>query len=133
MELLLLREDLTPARTIGRLFVQQCWTLEDQIRTGPKVPGETAIPAGRYRVVLTPSTRFHELLPALLQVPGFEGIRIHAGNTAADTAGCILVGEARQADRILNSRAALVDVKRLIGAAVADGEDVWLTIQDRLP
>jgi hypothetical protein len=131
MELILLREDETPERTIGRLLLHQCWTLEDQVRAGPKVPGETAIPAGRYRVTLTPSARFKRVLPLLHDVPGFSGIRIHAGNTALDTAGCILVGRTRQADQILSSRAALTDVQSLMAEALARGEDVWLTILER--
>lgn len=111
MGLRLQRTWLTDRSTIGELSIDgafECFTLEDVVREpGVKVPGQTAIPAGRYSIVVTPSQRFHEDLPLLLDVPGFEGIRIHAGNTDRDTEGCILVGRTRSTDFIGESRAAL--------------------------
>lgn len=109
MMLTLKRQDLTPARTIGRLSIDGvpfCWTLEDVVRVGPKVYGKTAIPAGTYLIKITQSPRFGRLLPLLLGVPGFEGVRIHPGNTELDTEGCILVGMGRTADTITESRKA---------------------------
>ena len=112
MNLTLRRLDFTPTRTIGALYVDgqwECHTLEDVTREpGVKVPGQTAIPPGRYEVLITRSRRFDEDLPLLVNVPLFEGIRIHAGNTASDTEGCILVGQGRQADMITMSRRALI-------------------------
>lgn len=83
--------------TIGRLYLNGeyfCDTLEDTLRApGVKIPGQTAIPAGTYSVVLNCSPKFNRLLPRLLDVPGFDGILMHRGNTHRDTAGCILVGK----------------------------------------
>jgi hypothetical protein len=92
-----------------------CWTLEDQQRTGPKVPGATAIPAGTYPLRVTFSPRFKKPLPLVSDVPGFTGVRIHAGNTVKDTEGCILVGLRRKGDTVLESRAAMTMLMGLLG------------------
>lgn len=95
--------------TIGRLSVDGrylCDTLEDRVRDlarERKIPGETAIPEGTYKVVVNISPKFRRMLPRLLNVPHFEGILIHRGNTAGDTAGCILVGENKVKGRVVNS------------------------------
>ena len=120
MKLTVKREDLNAERTIGRMAVDgvmQCWTLEDTVRTGPKVYGKTAIPAGSYVVMLTQSARFGRVLPLVCNVPGFEGIRIHPGNTAADTEGCILVGLGRAVDAVTGSRAAFDVLMAKLSAA----------------
>jgi hypothetical protein len=117
--------------TIGRLSVDglfECWTLEDVVRLGTKVFGQTAIPAGRYRVDITRSQRFGRMLPILLAVPGFEGVRIHSGNTAADTEGCILVGQDKEHNSIVGSRLALAALQPKIAGALARAQDVWITI-----
>lgn len=111
MELALDRYDLTGKRTIGRLSIDRigfCYTLEDVVRPpGQLVPGETAIPAGRYELTWWDSPHFKQRLPMLKDVPGRSYILIHAGNTEVDTAGCILVGMDRAKDSILASRYAL--------------------------
>jgi hypothetical protein len=96
MRLQLDRRAYEEGSTVGDLFIDGVWecaSLEDQVREGPKVKGETAIPEGVYEIRLTHSPRFKRVLPLLVDVPGFDGIRIHPGNTAKDTEGCLLVGE----------------------------------------
>lgn len=96
MELRLERKWFTPRATIGELHVDgvfECFTLEDVVREGDifvvKVPGVTAIPAARYRMRISFSPRFQRELPEVLNVPNFAGIRLHTGNIAADTEGCV--------------------------------------------
>lgn len=111
MILTLVRQHTNDLRTMGELLVDgvfQCYTLEDPVRApGIKIPGETAIPAGDYHIEINVSPRFGVRLPLLLDVPGFEGVRIHAGNSEADTHGCILVGADRTENRLVASRVAL--------------------------
>lgn len=137
MTLRLIREPSISGATLGVLFVDghyECFTLEDTIREIPgqpvaqwKVPTHTAIPAGRYRVIVTPSQRFQRRLPLLVDVPGFTGIRIHSGNTAADTEGCILVGSDRQARRVLQSRVAF---ERLFERLTGTPGEHWVEIEN---
>ena len=89
-----------------------------------------AIPEGRYAVVISYSPKFKQWLPILLGVPMFKGIRIHAGNTVEDTAGCILVGENKVKGKVINSRLWVNRVKELIVEAKEKGEAVWITIID---
>ena len=131
MELHLKRRYLGPDYTIGSLLVDGryfCDTLEDAVRPA-KVPGRTAIPAGRYKVVVNRSPRFGRDLPRLLDVPGFEGILIHRGNTAADTSGCILVGENKQTGAVLNSAPYEVELTRRLMEAQARGEGIRIEIE----
>ncbi len=124
--------------TFGKLSVDgvaSYETLEDVVRevegatvANWKVAGDTAIPRGRYRIVVNHSNRFKRELPQLLNVPGFEGIRIHAGNTEADTEGCILVGTTRAGAAVQNSRVAFNELFDDIKEALANGEQVWITV-----
>lgn len=131
MKLRLERSWPTNKCTIGSLLLDgayECFTLEDVLRDGPKVYGETAIPAGTYNVVVTPSQRFKRELPLLEDVPGFEGIRIHPGNTAENTDGCILVGRSKGPNYVSESRAAFNALYEKIQAALDAGDKVTLEI-----
>ena len=122
MELLLKRIYKGDKYTIGKLYIDGKWfcdTIEDVVRNLPKdcpctskgrnceckekVYGETAIPAGTYKVILSYSNRFKRILPELLNVPHFLGIRIHRGNTEQDSAGCIILGENKVKGKVINS------------------------------
>lgn len=95
--------------TIGRLYIDGayfCDTLEDAVRE-KKIAGITAIPAGDYKVIKSYSPRFKKILPEILNVPNFTGVRIHAGNTAKDTDGCILLGLNKVKGQVINSRDAM--------------------------
>ncbi len=108
MDLLLTRAPSNAECTLGELRVDgafECFTLEDVVRP-VKIKGMTAIPAGHYEVVVSFSQRFGKPLPLLLDVPNFDAIRIHPGNTARDTEGCILVGTKIRGDSVVNSRIA---------------------------
>ena len=133
MELLVQRIAKRSDYTIGRLFVDGryvCDVLEDRVREpGVKIPGETAIPAGRYRVIVNVSPKFGRELPRLLDVPGFEGILIHRGNSPKDTEGCLLVGENKEKGRVVNSTGYEVKLTKLIKEAIEKGEEVWIEIE----
>lgn len=103
-----IRTEFTDTYTMGKFYINNeyfCDTLEDTVREdGKKIYGETAIPAGRYDIIITFSPKFKRELPLLLKVPNFDGVRIHNGSYPKDTLGCILVGK-RYADGMLtNSR-----------------------------
>ena len=94
--------------TIGHLYIDGayfCDTLEDTVRpAGQKIAGKTAIPAGTYKVKKTYSPRFKTTLPEILNVPNFTGVRIHSGNTAKDTDGCLLLGLNKTKGAVLCSK-----------------------------
>lgn len=129
MKLELKRLHRTEKSTIGELYVNgkfECYTLED-VERKEKVYGETAIDKGTYQVVVTYSNAFKQNMPLLLNVPKFQGIRIHSGNTDKHTLGCILVGQTRSVDFIGNSRLAYKSLFSKIKAA-AKKEKVYITI-----
>lgn len=134
MKLKVERQFLKPDYTIGTLEVDGkyfCDTLEDRVRNlsrEKKVLGETAIPAGRYEVIVNISPRFKRKLPRLLNVPGFEGILIHRGNTPEDTAGCILVGENKAKGRVINSTPYELRLTEMIERAQTAGESITIEI-----
>lgn len=111
MTILLKRIALRDTYTIGKLYIDgqlMCDTLEDKVRDlskEKKVYGQTAIPYGTYKVNWTYSPKFKKYMPLIEDVPQFNGVRIHSGNTAKDTLGCILIGENKQKGMVLNSRA----------------------------
>lgn len=130
MKLTLTRTTKSLACTIGDLEVDglhECYTLEDVVRE-VKIPGETAIPAGNYEVIINHSQRFGRDLPLLLNVPGFAGVRIHPGNTAEDTEGCILVGRKVGSDSVLESKLAFADLFIQMQDAIEGGEKIHLEI-----
>ena len=156
MELILERIAKKKTYTIGHLYIakepdgnnpglgqpltkglQICDTLEptwrDYKNGAYKVKGRSAIPEGRYAVVISFSPKFKQWLPILLGGPEFnrkwQGIRIHAGNCSEDTEGCILVGKNRLVGQVLDSRIWLHRLKQMIVEAKSRGEPVWITIK----
>lgn len=129
MELKLIRETYTEDSTIGKLYVNDvfyCFTLEDKVRD-VKIKNVTAIPAGRYKVVVDFSNRFQQLMPLLLNVPNYLGVRIHTGNYSKDTEGCILIGSTKAVNFIGNSKKAYVKLLSTITKALKT-EQVFITI-----
>ena len=152
MELILERIAKRKTYTIGRLYIREqvmdeyrpgtedryfCDTLEptwrDYANGAYKVKGRSAIPEGRYAVVISFSPKFKAWLPILLGGPEFnrkwQGIRIHAGNCSEDTEGCILVGKNREVGKVLDSRIWVHRLKQKIVEAKDKGEAVWLIIK----
>lgn len=135
MILELLRDEEAPSKTFGKLFVDGKYfgeTLEDKDRDleagGEKVYGETAIPRGRYRVRVSMSRRFKREMPEVLDVPGFEGVRIHGGNTEEDTLGCPLLGQVRTATGVANCKGINDRLLLTLKAAEQRGEEIWLEV-----
>lgn len=132
MKLTLKRLQLDHDVTIGALYVNdvlQCYTCEDVERlTGPKVFGQTAIPRGSYDITINYSPHFDRDLPLLLGVPNYSGIRIHTGNTPADTEGCILPGLDRLPKRVGRSMLAFNPLFAQIQNAIVRREPVSIEI-----
>lgn len=132
MKLFLQRIAQTPEYTIGRLEINGkffCHTLEDAVRE-QKIAGKTAIPEGIYNVVVNHSPKFKRNLPLLLDVPYFEGIRIHRGNTAKDTSGCILVGINSKKGMVLESTKYEVELTNILKKAQQNGDTITIEIKN---
>lgn len=125
--------------TIGKLYIDGvyvCDTVEDKDRglddsmpeeeiKKKKVYGETAIPYGLYKVVITYSPKFKKMMPLVEGVKGFSGIRIHQGNTAKDSLGCIIVGKNKKVGMVLDSRVTFNKLMKMLDTK----ENIWLTIR----
>ena len=135
MKLKLNRIALRKTYTIGKLYIDGkyfCDTLEDTVRDinksgkfdngEKKVKGKTAIPYGTYEIKWTYSPRFKKYTPQLMNVPQFEGIRIHAGNSSTDTEGCLLLGQNKKVGMVLNSRATINKFYTIIKEACSKGK-----------
>jgi len=142
MELELTRSVKTNKSTIGELKINgvfECFILEDKDRglrkdmpiselLVMKIKTKTAIPAGRYEIVVSFSDKFQKMLPLLLDVPAFAGIRIHPGNTDANTEGCLLPGKTKSPDMIGSSRVAFTALFDKIKAAL-QREKIFITVK----
>lgn len=138
MKLKLVRKIGNAGFTEGRLYIDdvfECFTVEDADRRlesgGTKVQDKTAIPKGTYEVTLSMSNRFKKVLPEVLKVPGFTGVRIHAGNTSKDTEGCIIVGalnDSMDDDFVGASRIAMDRLMPKLKKAVKAGTKVTLEV-----
>ena len=142
MELLLKRIAKKDNYTIGKLYIDGkyfCDTLEDKDRgltkdmslsemQKTKVYGKTAIPTGKYQVVITYSNRFKKYMPLLLNTPGFAGVRLHAGNSEKDTEGCVLLGVNKVVGKVIQSRIYTNKLYSILNKA-CKREKVYITIQ----
>lgn len=153
MQLRLKRIACKPLYSIGRLYVDGsyfCDTIEDKDRglddsmteeqiRAIKVPKETAIPTGTYRVTLNvQSPKFKSkaqyafwkgYLPRLLNVKGYDGILIHIGNTQRSSAGCILVGQNKVVGQVINSTETFKKLYAVLDAANKKGDKIYITIE----
>ena len=144
MEIEVIRRHLKETYTIGRMFIDKvyfCDTLEDKVRDlrdlnndgdfddpgEGKIYGETAIPCGRYQVIVTYSPKFQKRLPELFKVPGFKNIRIHAGTNPKHTEGCVLIGENKEKGRLVNGP---YYQTRLVQMMDETGDKIFITIKE---
>jgi hypothetical protein len=142
MKLLLKRDTFTDKSTIGKLYIDgkfECFILEDKDRSldsetnkeviaQNKIRNETAIPTGKYKIVINMSPKFKRELPLLLEVPGYTGIRIHTGNKASDTSGCLLPGTTKGVDSISGSKEAFDALFKKLKEAK---EEIFISISNR--
>ena len=143
MEILLVRSTFTDDYTEGKLFVNGvyvCDTVEDKDRglddkmsedeiLKKKVFGKTAIPIGRYRVVIDWSNKFNKNLIHILKVKGFDGVRSHSGNSATDSYGCVIVGIRKTKGWVGDSRKTYAILHKMVEEAIKRGDEVHLTIE----
>lgn len=155
MNITLRRIAKKPTYTIGKLYIDGvyfCDTLEDTDRgltqstplteiKKKKVPTKTAIPTGTYDLtmnIISPRLSRYQFyrtncnggrVPRLLNVPGFDGILIHVGNTAADSAGCVLVGNNSQVGKVLNSKTTFLKLYKILDKASREGQKITMTVK----
>ncbi len=136
VEVVLQREVFSSTFTLGRLTVDGkhfAYTCEDTDREleagGVKIPKQTAIPRGYYRLTATFSQRFLKLMPLIVGVPQFEGVRIHGGNTADDTEGCPLIGRVRTMTGVVNCAERVATLMKMIEDAEDIGNEAWISVQ----
>lgn len=139
MKLTLIRIANKATYTIGKLYVDgkyECDVIEDTDRgldnsmsvdeiKRKKVYGETAIPTGTYNLIINYSQKYKKQMPLLLNVKGYEGIRIHSGNTAKDTLGCLIVGQNKEVGKVINSR---VTYNKLFDK-LSKAKNIWVEIK----
>jgi len=139
MKIKLIRDLKNTLYTLGKVYIDDvffCFTVEDVDRDSNqdgdlddigenKIHGQTAIPKGTYKMVLSMSNRFKKLMPEVLNVKGFSGIRWHSGNTALDTEGCIIVGTVRTPNGVGLSRQCFTKLMDKL----KDQKDIILTIE----
>lgn len=134
MLLTILRTSFTSEETLGSLLIDGkpfCSTLEPPVVPNAQHP-KGAIPAGWYRLTLTRSPKFGRILPLLHYVPGFEGIRLHAGNRKEDTAGCILVGERAAHSKLLfNARQTEQSLVEILQTEAYANHEIYIEITTR--
>jgi len=134
MELTLKPFKKTKISTISKLYVDgvyECDILEDVVRgvKEAKVFGKTAIPAGRFQIIIDMSNRFQRLLPLLIEVPGYAGVRIHPGNTDKDTEGCLLPGQAgTTADFVAHSNKEFNELMVKLNKAIKTGSKIYINV-----
>lgn len=135
MKLKILRDTFTPDYTLGVMYVdgallgQTCEDTDRHLESGGvKIPGKTAIPRGTYRVVMSFSPHFGRVLPEVQGVPGYAGVRIHGGNTAADTLGCPLLGAKRTDSGVRDCGAVNALLASMIAKEAEAGRDTWLEV-----
>jgi len=123
----------------GKSFTTPIYVLEDTDRglhssmrlsqiKAIKIAGLTAIPTGRYQILLTWSPKYKRIMPQVLNVPGYEGIRIHSGNYSQDTEGCLLPGLSKAKDYVGSSKDAIKILEALFNKTVAGKEEIFITI-----